>query len=64
MQIGLVGLGRMGANMRDRMRRAGIDVTGYDQNPDVSDVAPLDALVNYVCELHRWDTPHRTVSKW
>ncbi|RMI14465.1 phosphogluconate dehydrogenase (NAD(+)-dependent, decarboxylating) [Cellulomonas triticagri] len=45
MQIGLVGLGRMGANMRDRMRRAGIDVTGYDQNPDVSDVASLADLV-------------------
>ena len=41
MRIGLVGLGRMGANMRDRMRRAGIDVTGYDRNPEVSDVASL-----------------------
>lgn len=45
MRIGLVGLGRMGANMRDRMRRAGIDVTGYDNNPEVSDVASLADLV-------------------
>ncbi len=45
MQIGLVGLGRMGANMRDRMRRAGIEVTGYDRNPEVSDVASLADLV-------------------
>lgn len=45
MRIGLVGLGRMGANMRDRMRRAGIDVTGYDRNPEVSDVASLADLV-------------------
>ena len=45
MRIGLVGLGRMGANMRDRMRGAGIDVTGYDQNPEVSDVASLADLV-------------------
>jgi 6-phosphogluconate dehydrogenase len=45
MQIGLVGLGRMGANMRDRMRNAGIEVTGYDRNPEVSDVASLAELV-------------------
>ncbi|NHT16431.1 decarboxylating 6-phosphogluconate dehydrogenase [Cellulomonas sp. IC4_254] len=45
MQIGLVGLGRMGANMRDRMRNAGIEVTGYDRNPEVTDVASLADLV-------------------
>jgi 6-phosphogluconate dehydrogenase len=45
MHIGLVGLGKMGANMRQRIRAAGIDVTGYDRNPDVTDVPSLDALV-------------------
>jgi 6-phosphogluconate dehydrogenase len=45
MHIGLVGLGKMGANMRERMRAAGIEVTGYDRNPDVTDVATLDDLV-------------------
>jgi 6-phosphogluconate dehydrogenase len=45
MHIGLIGLGKMGGNMRDRLRAAGIDVTGYDFNPDVSDVASLDELV-------------------
>lgn len=45
MRIGLVGLGRMGANIRDRLRAAGIDVTGYDRNPEVSDVASLADLV-------------------
>lgn len=45
MHLGLVGLGRMGANMRTRMRERGIDVTGYDRNPEVSDVASLEALV-------------------
>ncbi|MDQ2624293.1 MAG: decarboxylating 6-phosphogluconate dehydrogenase [Actinomycetota bacterium] len=45
MQLGIVGLGRMGANMRERIRRAGHEVTGYDQNPDVSDVASLADLV-------------------
>jgi 6-phosphogluconate dehydrogenase len=44
MQIGLVGLGRMGNNMRTRLRNAGIDVVGYDTNPDVSDVATLADL--------------------
>lgn len=53
MRIGLVGLGRMGANMRDRMRRAGIDVTGYDRNPEVSDVASLTDLVAALPEGER-----------
>ena len=45
MHIGLVGLGKMGANMRARIRRAGIEVTGYDRNPEVTDVPSLEALV-------------------
>jgi len=44
MQIGLVGLGKMGNNMRARLRSAGIEVVGYDANPAVSDVADLGAL--------------------
>ena len=43
--LGLVGLGRMGGNMRERLRRAGLTVTGYDRNPEVADVASLAALV-------------------
>ena len=45
MDIGLIGLGKMGGNMRERMRRAGLTVVGYDRNPDVSDVDSLEALV-------------------
>ncbi|WP_068430854.1 phosphogluconate dehydrogenase (NAD(+)-dependent, decarboxylating) [Piscicoccus intestinalis] len=45
MQLGLIGLGKMGKNMRERIRRAGIEVVGYDRNPEVSDVASLDELV-------------------
>ena len=45
MHIGLVGLGKMGGNMRQRLRNAGIEVTGYDRNPDVSDVGSLEELV-------------------
>src|SRR5215210_7023813 len=45
MDIGLIGLGKMGGNMRERMRRAGLTVVGFDRNPDVSDVDSLEALV-------------------
>ena len=45
MHIGIVGLGKMGANMRDRLRAAGLTVTGYDRNPDVTDVAGTIELV-------------------
>lgn len=45
MRIGLVGLGKMGANMRERIRRAGIEVIGYDRNPAVSDVPSIEAMV-------------------
>ncbi|MBR8638550.1 decarboxylating 6-phosphogluconate dehydrogenase [Streptomyces tuirus] len=46
MQIGLVGLGKMGGNMRERLRNAGHTVVGYDTNPEKSDVASLADLVN------------------
>ncbi|MBD8870979.1 phosphogluconate dehydrogenase (NAD(+)-dependent, decarboxylating) [Nocardioides donggukensis] len=45
MDIGLVGLGKMGGNMRERLRRAGHTVVGYDRNPEVSDVDSLADLV-------------------
>jgi len=44
--IGLVGLGKMGGNMRTRLRHAGVTVVGYDRNPDVSDVDSLQAMVD------------------
>jgi 6-phosphogluconate dehydrogenase len=45
MEIGLVGLGKMGGNMRTRLRNAGHTVVGYDRNPDVSDVSSLAEMV-------------------
>jgi 6-phosphogluconate dehydrogenase len=53
-QLGLVGLGRMGFNMRERLRRAGHDVIGFDRNPELSDTTSLADLVK------RLDAP-RTV---
>ena len=44
MQLGLVGLGKMGFNMRQRLREAGHDVVGFDPRPEVSDVPTLAAL--------------------
>jgi len=45
MQLGLIGLGKMGGNMRERVRRAGHTVVGYDRNPDLSDADSLADLV-------------------
>ena len=45
MHIGLIGLGRMGFNMRQRLRDGGIEVTGYDRNPEVSDTATVDEMI-------------------
>ena len=36
MELGIVGLGRMGGNMRERLRRAGHTVVGFDRNADIS----------------------------
>jgi 6-phosphogluconate dehydrogenase len=44
MQIGMIGLGKMGGNMAERLRRAGHDVVGYDHHPEVRDVASLAEL--------------------
>ena len=45
MELGLVGLGKMGGNMRERLRRAGHTVVGFDRNLEVSDVDSLEAMV-------------------
>jgi 6-phosphogluconate dehydrogenase len=34
MQLGMIGLGRMGANMAQRLMRGGHSVVGFDPNPD------------------------------
>ena len=54
MRIGMIGLGKMGGNMAERLRRGGHEVVGYDRDPQVSDVGSLKDLVD------RLDAP-RTV---
>lgn len=45
MKIGIVGLGRMGDGLRQRLRDQGHEVVGYDRNPAVSDVGSLEEMV-------------------
>ncbi len=45
MQLGMVGLGRMGGNMRERLRLGGHEVIGYVRTPKDSDVGSLSELV-------------------
>ncbi|MFP5256163.1 MAG: phosphogluconate dehydrogenase (NAD(+)-dependent, decarboxylating) [Acidimicrobiia bacterium] len=45
MKLGMVGLGRMGGNMADRLRDKGHEVVGYDPFSEASDVDSLEALV-------------------
>ena len=46
MQLGMIGLGRMGGNMTKRLRDAGHEVVGYDHDSAVSEVADLAELVS------------------
>jgi 6-phosphogluconate dehydrogenase len=50
MKIGLIGLGKMGANMRERLRAAGHEVVGFDRNPAVSDATSLRDLVDQLAQ--------------
>ncbi len=45
MELGLVGLGKMGGNMRQRIRNAGHTVVGFDHNKDISDSKDLADMV-------------------
>jgi 6-phosphogluconate dehydrogenase len=48
MHIGLIGLGKMGGNMRTRLRNKGIEVTGYARTREVSD---SDSIADLVAKL-------------
>ncbi|MGH9187168.1 MAG: NAD(P)-binding domain-containing protein, partial [Acidimicrobiales bacterium] len=50
MRLGMVGLGRMGANMAERLRRAGHEVVGYDAFSAATEVASLAELAGAVGE--------------
>jgi len=46
MQLGLIGLGRMGGNMKARLTDGGHEVVGYDHDPSLADVKSLADLVD------------------
>ena len=69
-KIGMVGLGRMGANMTERLRSRHHDVIGYDRNPETSEVASLDELVGRLerprtiwCMVPSGDPTEETISR-
>ncbi len=45
MKIGMIGLGKMGGNMTERLRRAGHEVVGFDRDPNLTNVPDLAGLV-------------------
>ena len=45
MHIGLIGLGKMGGNMRTRLRNKGMEVTGYARDRNIADVGSIEELV-------------------
>jgi 6-phosphogluconate dehydrogenase len=55
-RIGIIGLGKMGANMAERLRHGGHEVVGYDTNADDRDVDSLEALIAALA-----DEPRRVV---
>jgi 6-phosphogluconate dehydrogenase len=52
MKIGIIGLGRMGAGIAERLRRGGHEVVGYDQNPAISQAKSIQELVRMLPQPH------------
>ncbi len=59
MQIGMIGLGRMGGNMAERLARGGHQVVAYDQDPDTTkavakgDMDTASSLKNLASKLQK-----------
>ncbi len=47
--LGMIGLGKMGGNMAERLRRGGHEVVGYDRSPDSP--RSVDSLEGLVARL-------------
>ncbi|HPV24851.1 MAG TPA: NAD(P)-binding domain-containing protein, partial [Casimicrobium sp.] len=50
MQISIIGLGRMGANMARRWARGGVNVVAFDQSPEAR-ASALEANISAVASL-------------
>ncbi len=60
MRLGIIGLGRMGGNMARRLRRAGIEVAGYNRNVTVTSkladecgLTPAESAEHLVSQLEK-----------
>src|SRR2546423_4639582 len=59
MQLGMIGLGRMGANLTRRLMRDGHRVVAYDRNPDVvkglaaEGATGAESLADFVAKLDK-----------
>src|SRR2546429_5851980 len=59
MQLGMIGLGRMGANLSRRLMRDGHRVVAYDRNPDVvkslaaEGATGAESLADFVAKLDK-----------
>jgi len=45
-QLGIIGLGRMGGNMKKRLEQGGHQIVGFDRNPEVSDVGSIEEMLD------------------
>src|SRR5687768_12280223 len=45
MKLAMIGLGKMGANMTERLRGAGHEVIGYDRDPAKAEIGSLEEAV-------------------
>ena len=57
MQLGMIGLGKMGGNMARRLRRAGVDVVGFNRDADATQTLATE------CGLIPVDSPEMLVDK-
>lgn len=53
MQVGIVGLGRLGSGFTARLRHRGFETVGYDRDPDRTEVGELSELVERLDERPR-----------
>ncbi len=57
MQIGIIGLGKMGGNMARRLRRSGVEVVGFNQDADKTQSLAQD------CGLIPADSPEDLIAR-
>ncbi len=63
MQLGMIGLGKMGGNMARRLRAAGVDVVGYNMDTRATDTLVSEAGLNAAASVRdlvsKLDAPRR-----